>query len=406
MADAKTRLKLQTESSPSTKWLWFLIFLYLVAFPFGQFTRLPLELINFPEIRVYLTDILVGVIGMIGATKWFVGKNHSNPLGNEILGFLLIVILSLLLTIPRLESREVLVSSLYLLRLFAYGLFYITICNLIKTTKEHLLIRQSLILIGIMMAFFGWLGYFLFPDIRSLLNLGWDEHYQRIIGTFLDPNFLGIILVLALISVVFNFLKKKNFNWILLLGFLFLTLLFTYSRSSYLAFLAGMGTISLIFRQPRFLMIPAVLLLAGIFLLPRPDGEGVRLERTASNMARLENWQESLQFVKESPLFGVGFNTLRFVRERQGLLNEKYGVSHASFGVDNSFLFVLATTGIVGLITFLSLLVKISKTSPVILSSIIAVSIHSLFNNSLFYPWVMGWLILLLSTTSKSKNKS
>lgn len=392
MANAKSQLRID-------KFIWILIFLYLVTFPFGQLTRLPLEFTNFPEIRVYLTDILVGVIGMIGATKWLVGKNHSNPLGNELLGFLLIVILSLLLTIPRLESREVLVSSLYLLRLFAYGLFYITICNLIKTQKEHLLIRQSLILIGTMMAIFGWLGYFLFPDTRSLLNLGWDEHYQRIIGTFLDPNFLGIILVLALILVVFNFLKKKNFNWILLLGFLFLTLLFTYSRSSYLAFLAGLGTISLIFRQTRLLVIPAVLLLTGIFLLPRPDGEGVKLERTASSIARLENWQESLQFVKESPLFGVGFNTLRFVRESQGLLNEKYGVSHASFGVDNSFLFVLATTGIVGLITFLSLLFKISKTGPVILSSIIAVSIHSLFNNSLFYPWVMGWLILLLITS-------
>ena len=46
--------------------------------------------------------------------------------------------------------------------------------------------------------------------------------------------------------------------------------------------------------------------LAVAFMLPRPGGEGVRLGRTASTLARVDNFRESLEIFTNNPVFGVG----------------------------------------------------------------------------------------------------
>src|SRR3989338_6680935 len=39
------------------------------------------------------------------------------------------------------------------------------------------------------------LGQYIFlPDTRFLLSYGWDEHYWRLIGTVLDPNYMGVMM--------------------------------------------------------------------------------------------------------------------------------------------------------------------------------------------------------------------
>ena len=76
-------------------------------------------------------------------------------------------------------------------------------------------------------------------------------------------------------------------------------------------------------------------------------------------------------------------------------------------GSDSSLLFVFATTGIVGLMIFLYAgRVMFSSTGRAVygiafVSSLVAVLIHSLFLNSLFYPWVMGWMGILLAISLK-----
>ena len=46
-----------------------LLFLYLIFFPFGQLGRLPIKLGGFPEVNFYLTDIVVGLLGVIGVIR-------------------------------------------------------------------------------------------------------------------------------------------------------------------------------------------------------------------------------------------------------------------------------------------------------------------------------------------------
>ena len=139
--------------------------------------------------------------------------------------------------------------------------------------------------------------------------------------------------------------------------------------------------------------------------LPRPGGEGVKLERTASITFRIEDYRNTLIIINKAPLFGVGYNNMCIARGKfsdQANLN-----SHACSGSASSLLLVLATTGIVGFLIFANLIQKliVSLTKNVygltFLSCLVALLVHSLFVNSLFYPWVMGWMGILLSVSLK-----
>jgi hypothetical protein len=75
-------------------------------------------------------------------------------------------------------------------------------------------------------------------------------------------------------------------------------------------------------------------------------------------------------------------------------------LSKAAAGLDSSLLFIAATTGVVGLAAFIFLFVSMIRLAQgrfrtIYLASVAAVAVHSLFVNSLFYPWVMVWLWVL-----------
>ena len=77
--------------------------------------------------------------------------------------------------------------------------------------------------------------------------------------------------------------------------------------------------------------------------------------------------------------------------------------SNACGGSDSSFLLVLTTTGVVGLIIFINTIYIFSKIigdtkyKKVLVSVSMALFVHSFFANSLFYPWIMGYFGILVA---------
>lgn len=139
-----------------------------------------------------------------------------------------------------------------------------------------------------------------------------------------------------------------------------------------------------------------------IFILPKPAGEGVNLARTYSISSRLQNYQETFRIFEKSPLFGVGFDNLCLAR--RAYLGVDQSRSHACSGSDSSLLLILVTTGIIGFIMFVSvivgtyqLIIKTNVYAQVLIVSGVALFIHSLFTNSIFYPWIMVYFAILLS---------
>ena len=163
----------------------------------------------------------------------------------------------------------------------------------------------------------------------------------------------------------------------------------TYSRSTYLTFLLAFTFIALHFKKFKIFLISFLIITSTIFILPRQNGEGTKLERTSSIKAKIENYQEGWQTFTKSPLIGLGYNNLPFIREI------KNPSSHANSGFDGSIMTLLTTTGILGTTIFLFGLKKLYSKSDLIKKTfLISILFHSFFANSLLYPWVLLSLIL------------
>ncbi len=351
-----------------------LLLLLILSLSFGQLARFELA----PGIIIYLHDLFVVLLLIFYLPKV---KTFSTPLTRPIVAFGITAMLSLLFALSRYPPPQVLTGSLYLFRWLAYALVYFVARESLYKSQ---LIRW-LTFAGLIVAIVGLLQYFFLPDTRFLYFSGWDEHYYRLIGTFFDPNFTGIFLVLSLILLM---QQPRNILNSLFLVTCFLSLLLTYSRSSYLAFLA-----ILVFhlrRQKLLLLVSCILLLVILLLLPRPAGEGIKLERLYSLTNRLDSMKAGFKIFTSHPITGIGFNLLRY--------QQNNFLSHSGAGIDNSFIFLLATTGIPGFLAYLWLLKKQFEFKlPATRYALLAIIIHSLFNNTLFYAPVMLWLWLLLA---------
>ena len=372
----------------------FLLLFFLL--PLGQLERIPLA--N-PQIGFYTHDIVIGII----VFYWLAGKLIKKQkitlgkLGKYIFLFWLIALFSFLINSLGKNVNEIAVAFLYLARWIIYAGLYFVLINKKITSLFHFPIVSLLIYMGFAFAVFGLIQYFAFPDIRPLAIYQWDPHFYRLVGTLLEPGFIGLILVLTMILI--NGGRQARFINYFLLVIIYLAFVLTYSRSAYLAFIAAITAIGYFKKSLKFFLIALCIFILTILVLPRPAGEGVKLERQASIYSRLESWHQGLQVFRKNPFLGIGFNYYRYEARDFGFLPDKWQVSHAGAGVDNSFIFILATTGIIGFIFYLNMFYKITiyalskkqKTKIIIIASLSAIIIHAFFNNTLFYPWVMIW---------------
>ncbi len=387
-----------------------LFFTYLVLFPFGQLARIPLSFIG-PEVHLYMTDIVLALLLFLwGIWRFGVKKKKYQlpPLAFPIFLFAVICLLSLGFASPLLSNREVIIAGLYLIRWLAYAGLYFVLFDVKKRLFKNSNLLNFLMIIGVAIALFGFVQYFLWPNLKPLEFLHWDPHFYRLVSTFLDPGFTGLILVLTLIILINFLLKNKDNQWLILAGAItYAAMVLTHSRSSYLAFIVAMGIISWLRKNLKLFFIAALILFLSLTILPQPKGEGGKLTRTYSIFDRFQSWQKATIIIKEHPVLGVGFNAYRYVQRDYGFLEEEtWQETHAGAGVDSSLLFVLVTTGIFGLVAYLWLLASagflaLNQRKKVIgvicLASFGAIFAHSFFLNSLFYPWIMGWLVVLLA---------
>ncbi len=392
---------------------WLLVLL-LISFPIGQLSRISI----LPNAQVYLHDL--AIVGL-----WFVilrnyVYNRSRPhyrLLKPIAVFIVIAVISLILGTQKVQANQAFIGSLYLCRWVAYtGVYFATKQQAHQKkkskNKNRILNPLELLLVaGLSFTAFGLIQIIFLPDLRELKLLGWDDHFGRLVGTLLDPGFSGIIITLTLmLTEAINLPKKEKWAY-QLLGTI--ALLLTYSRASYLAFLSGIYALMIIRKKFKLALVITSLFLFSLPFLPQQKSEGTNLLRIYSVSQRLDTWKEAIAITKENPLFGVGLNLTRYAKDRFGFTQENWQTNHSAFGFENSYLFVLATTGIFGIIAFLNLLRSMAsigvegvadrkQENSVLLASLIAVGVHALFTNTWFYPWVIIWIWYLVGVNESS----
>jgi len=378
-----------------------LVFVYLVLFPFGQLLRFDTSFSGV-HLTIHPIDIVVG----LSIPFYVLGFIRVPSVYKQFLGFMSVATFSLVISLSAFDLLEVFVGSFYLIRLFAYSTFFLMVWNLVKKDLSYKrTLFYSLILVCVCCAIFGWIQYFWIPDLRFLTELHWDDHLNRLAGTFLDPSFTSLILVFGFLMSLSVYLRKQRKVLLTTMVFLIVTIAFTYTRASFLALVAGI-CMFLYWQKKRVVVFSIIVVFAMLVIfLPRPAGEGVRLERSRSIVAKLENYRQTLRIVKLNPLFGVGFNNMCPARLQ---LYSGSARSHACSGTDSSILFVLATTGVVGSVVFFNFakeaLGKVGKGvyGKALLACIMALLVHSLFVNSMFYPWIIGWMAVLFGISMKS----
>lgn len=381
--------------------------IFFVSFSLGELAK-----IQFPNsASVGLFDIAVVVISTL-----YLNKIHKRSffLKLPILIFIVVSTFSLIVNIFNFKLNEILIGSLYLIRWVAYTGIYFTAVNLSQKGKKYML--RFMMLSGIFVVVVGYLQLLLYPSLKNLYYLGWDEHMHRMFSTFMDPNFAGVIFVLFF---TFFFILKDELlpnKKLISYGILVVTLgaiILTYSRGALVMFVVCALIYSILQRNFK-IIVSAVLTLGIIFLIlsPRFYIENTNLLRTASTSQRIESSRQALQIFSKNPL-GVGFNTFRYAREKYGFKDtSQFGPSHAGAGADNSLILILATTGIPGLFAYLFLLYKMfklgligskkNKMALVLVVSLGGLLINSFFINSLLYSFAMAWVFLLAGLTENS----
>lgn len=331
-----------------------------------------------------------------------------------ILAFTAAGALSLILNAHRFDPQEVVRSSLYLVRWIFYAGLYVLVRQ--KLTAPSLWLG-GLCGVGVGFALLGILQYVFYPDLRNLLYLGWDPHYYRLFSTLFDPNFMGILLVFGVLLSYYLW-KTYGEHWFgLAVCIQFIALIMTFSRSTYLALVAGLAFLWLGGKQKARTIVWGILfILLIIVYVPKPGGDTLRLDRMVSTTSRIENWIYSVRLFIQSPLVGHGFNTLRLVgQQEESWMGDEVGIgSRAGAGIDSSILFVAATTGILGVASYGWFLIrayslghapKFFSLALMMRATLVAIFVHSMFSNSLFYPWAILWIWIIVGVVEGETNR-
>lgn len=397
-----------------------MLVVYAILFSLAQLGRQ-----QWGEVVFYPSDLLVG--GFIAlhilelsqfwqkTTAWL--KRH--PLS----WFVLLWIVGTLL-LGSVLSQQIR-PFLVIIRLIIYFGFAGCV-GIVFAEKPHY-VRWLLAATGGLMALFGLFQYIVLPDTRFLMNLGWDDHYYRLLGTFFDPNFAGMGLILTALAILS---LHQRFSKSLLIGLLMILvagITLTYSRSSYLALMAA--SLGVIFLpkavsswelREKIVLGATMLVTAATILLiaPKPGGEGVKLLRTASISARVNDTQNYVSDLRPwTMLFGSGlFVEPAAVKEAQFstattpttaplqsvffTANPDQPAPNHSRAADNIFITLVSGLGVVGTIgavalalIFLHDLSKHELLSAIALGSVL---VHAQFNNTLFEPFIFQFLMLFI----------
>lgn len=409
------------------KILKLLFYLVLLTLPLGQFSKIPLPT-GLPDVNLYLNDILLPIL-ILGWLVYKLGVQKSvklPPLWGWLAAFTAVAAISLLNGLRWVSVSQWLVGSFYLIRWVEYAFLYWVAWDLLQEAgnkKQEARNMINLLIYGTAaFAILGLMQFVFFPDFSKYVAHGWDPHYYRVLSTFFDPNFAGIFLVMGFLLITGVFLQttksrddksdRGNKGRVILGGLAALVLLaiiLTFSRSAYLALATGVFIIGFL-RSRRLLVIFLILGNLSILFIPRVQTrvQGI-LQPDVTARLRIEDWLKTAKIVQDNWLLGVGFNTFRYAQERYGFFRGERGVpqpsGHAGAGADSSFLFLWATTGILGLLGYLGMLgnfwlqaYRREGTIPLVLTAIIpAWVVHAQFVNSLFYPWIMEFVWILLA---------
>ncbi len=196
---------------------------------------------------------------------------------------------------------------------------------------------------------------YMFRVHRADLSWANSWHYDddmRVNGTmmFLGSNELAAFYTMGLMVVIGLLTTARSLAWRLYLWgaafFLGWGVIFSYSRSAYIASLLGLGMMAAV-KNRKLGALMIVFVLAAPFILPASVQDRFsmigsdQVEKDESSRRRVELWQVALDRFAENPILGTGFRSFPHLN--------KYGMD-----THNMYLKVLCELGIFGIILYVA----------------------------------------------------
>ena len=264
----------------------------------------------------------------------------------------------------------------------SFSILYFGFINFMDYDKTIKFIKLLLIG-GIFVAIEGFLEHFgvSFTCLALRGNITtscWSHVQERVFSTLGQPNWLAAYLAtltpLAWLMAIGSKLKAKSIFWMGVSILFFVTLLFTKSRSGLLGysvafFIFWPPTLWLGFKQKRhsairvFLSLSTIYLIlaAALIVLPRQSkisSDPANSGGTPSSQIRTIIWNGAIKIWQAHPILGTGVETFAFsyptVRPEAHNLTTEWNFVYNK--AHNEYLNYLATTGTLGLASYLLLI--------------------------------------------------
>lgn len=306
--------------------------------------------------------------------------------------FCLALMISVVFSINRFNSFQEIYK--YITGLFLF-MIAASLTNEDKMHIIHTIIFSGFIIsiLAIYQYFFGFqhlLNYISKQGISDSFALDYITR-KRAFFPFVTPNTLGGYLAMVIPLTLIN----KNQIWFILpLSF---TLLLTKSLGAFLSIFLALVIYFYLqgkFKKRKIVFLSVLLVIMCLVLITRSITQKQHLHPAFSMAMRLDYWRETLKIIKLYPLTGVGLGNFNLVHSRYA---------------HNSYLQIWAEMGILGIISFLWLVISILKSClkaiknssdknqvAILITANTAFLIHNLLDFSFFLPEAVyiWWLVL------------
>ncbi|MFA6016550.1 MAG: O-antigen ligase family protein [Patescibacteria group bacterium] len=355
-----------------------LFYLTAILFSLGQLGRI--SFFN-QQVNFYLYEVALALNLFVLFFKYrFQPVKDAWKNFKPIFFFLGILLISLIVDWAKYNLFENTVGALYLYRLHLYLIYFVYLHYHVKINEDFSkVIKRGVLVIAALTIISTLIQYFLYPDLRNLIYQGWDPHLYRTFGVFFDTSIAAAIFGIFFLTI--NQPLIKNIYLILIA--------LSFSRSIYIGL--SLTLLYLFMQQKRLKKIILFILffVALIFFIPKPSGEGVNLTRLYSITSRFIDYQQGIKLWKNKPIIGYGYNRIRYVKNSDSV--------HSGATFSSSFLTILVSSGLLGLLSFIWVLWSFRKSNKIASSLLIFLSIISLFDNVLLHPFILFLLFINLS---------
>lgn len=261
-------------------------------------------------------------------------------------------------------------SAQILLIYFSYILFYFVIVATMDSGKKWKALCVSFVLVGCLVALYGIAQNFI--GTKSTQSWVDSEMFQsiktRVYATFDNPNVLGEFLVIMIPTTTALIWANKKLGHKMIYTFVMLCLcaciVFTWSRGAWLGVMFAVALFLLVMDK-RWALAGIVAVFAIPFVLGSNNAISERIlsignTEDTSTAYRVSIWQASVKLIRDFWLSGIGLGSDAF-----SMIYPKYALAGANFALHshNLFLQICVEMGLIGIVTFLALVVALIRQS-------------------------------------------